>query len=113
MIDYRNTGIGVRDDIVASQTRAWRSLSVAGTWWTGAERVAIAREVRAARRCAWCAERKAALSPYASSGKHDSATDLRPAIVDAVHRVVTDPGRLSRRWAAEVMAGAGVGRGHD
>jgi hypothetical protein len=103
-IDYRSTGIGVRDDIVASQTRAWQSLAAPGTWWSGAERVAIAREVRAARRCAWCAERKAALSPYAVGGTHDAATDLRPAIVDAVHRVVTDPGRLSRRWAGEVIA---------
>jgi len=103
-IDYRNTGIAVRDDIVASQTRAWRSLAAPGTWWTGAERVAIAREVRAARRCAGCAERKAALSPTAVSGTHDAVTDLRTAIVDAVHRVVTDPGRLTRRWADEVMA---------
>ena len=71
---------------------------------TGAERVAIAREVRAARRCAFCAERRAALSPTAVSGAHDAATDLRPAIVDAVHRVVTDPGRLSRCFADEVIA---------
>jgi hypothetical protein len=71
---------------------------------TGAERVAIAREVRAARRCAFCAERRAALSPTAVSGAHDAATDLRPAIVDAVHRVVTDPGGLSRRFADEVIA---------
>ena len=103
-IDYRNTGIAVRADIIASQSRAWQSLGAPGTWWTGAERVAIAQEVRAARRCAWCAERKAALSPYAVSGTHGAATDLPPAIVDAVHRVVTDPGRLSRRWADEVIA---------
>jgi hypothetical protein len=110
-IDYRSTGIDVRDDIVAAQTRAWQSLAAPGTWWTGAERLALAREVRAARRCAWCAERKAALSPYAVTGTHDAATDLQPAIVDAVHRVVTDPGRLSRRWAREVMA-AEVSDGH-
>jgi alkylhydroperoxidase family enzyme len=103
-IDYRSTGIAVRDDIVASQRRAWQSLAAAGTWWTGAERVAIAREVRAARRCPFCAERKAVLSPSAVSGVHAAASDLRPAIVDAVHRVVSDPGRLSRGWAAEVIA---------
>ena len=73
-IDYRNTGIAVRGDIIASQTRAWQSLGAPGTWWTGAERVAIAREVRAARRCAGCAERKAALSPYAVSATHAAAT---------------------------------------
>jgi len=106
-IDYRGTGVDVRADIAASQDRAWQSLAAPGTWWTGAERVAIAREVRAARRCAWCAARKAALSPYAVSGAHDAASDLPSAAVDAVHRIVTDPGRLSRRWADEVI-GAGV-----
>ncbi len=109
-IDYRSTGIAVRPDIAAAQSRAWHSLGAPGTWWTGAERVAIAREVRAARRCPGCAERKAALSPYAVNAPHDAATDLPPAIVDAVHRVVRDPGRLSRRWADEVMA-AGVSDG--
>ena len=103
-IDYRSTGIAVREDLVASQRRAWQSLAATGTWWTGAERVAIAREARAARRCPYCAERKAALSPYAVFGSHAVASDLPPAVVDAVHRVVTDPGRLSRRWAGEVMA---------
>lgn len=103
-IDYRGTGVAVRGDIVASQQRAWQSLAAPGTWWTGAERVAIAREVRASRQCAWCAARKAALSPYAVSGAHDAASDLPRTAVDAVHRVVTDPGRLSRRWADEVMA---------
>src|SRR2546425_10533749 len=106
-IDYRSTGIAVRGDIVASQIRAWQSLAAPGTWWTGPERVAIAREVRAARRCAWCGERKAALSPYAVNVTHDAATDLPPVVVDAVHRVVTDPGRLARRWSDEVIA-AGV-----
>jgi hypothetical protein len=106
-IDYRNTGIAVRGDIIASQTRAWESLGAPGTWWTGAERVAIAREVRAALRCPGCAERKAALSPYALIAPHVADTDLPPAVVDAVHRVVTDPGRLSRRWVGEVIA-AGV-----
>jgi alkylhydroperoxidase family enzyme len=104
LIDYRSTGIAVRGDIVASQTRAWQSLAAPGTWWTGPERVAIAREVRAARRCAACAERKAALSPTAPTRPHAVATDLAPAIADAVHRVVTDPGRLSRSWADAVIA---------
>jgi hypothetical protein len=102
-IDYRSTGIAVRDDIVASQRRAWQSLAAPGTWWTGAQRVALAREVRAARGCAFCAERKAALSPYAVTGAHATASTLPPAVIDAVHRVVTDPGRLSRGWADEVM----------
>lgn len=103
-IDYRDTGVPVRSDIVASQERAWQSLAAPGTWWTGAERVAIAREVRASRQCAWCAARKAALSPYAVSGAHVAASELAPAVVDAVHRVTTDPGRLTRRFVDDVIA---------
>ena len=103
-IDYRSTGIAVREDIVASQRRAWQSLAAPGTWWSGAERVAIAREVRAARRCPFCVQRKAALSPYAVTGAHATDTALRPALVDAIHRITTDPGRLTRAWANEVMA---------
>jgi hypothetical protein len=94
----------VRADIIASQTRAWQSLAAPGTWWTGAERVAIAREVRAARRCALCTRRRAALSPYGVAGAHDVATDLPTAIADAIHRVTTDPGRLTRRYADDVFA---------
>jgi len=110
-IDYRNIGIAVRADIAAVQDQAWKSLAAPGTWWTGAERVAIAREVRAARRCAACVERKKALSPYAVDAAHASSSDLLPASVDAVHRVVTDPGRLSRRWVEEVVA-AGLSDAH-
>jgi hypothetical protein len=105
-IDYMDTGIAVRDDIVAAQNRAWRALAAPGTWWTGAQRVAIACEVRAAHSCAECAARKAAVSPYAVRGAHHRATDLPDAVVDAVHRVTTDPGRLSRRWADEMFAAA-------
>ncbi|TFH21484.1 MAG: hypothetical protein E4H03_10570, partial [Myxococcales bacterium] len=93
MIDYESTGYRVRDDIVESQSRAWEALAQPGTWWTGAERVAIAREARAAWDCPLCRKRKSALSPYAVNGSHAAATDLSTVAIDAVHRIVTDPGR--------------------
>ncbi len=105
MHDYRGSGYDVRDDIVASQDRAWQALARAGTWWTGAARVAIAREARAARGCVFCADRKRALSPYAVTGDHQSVSGLSPAVIEAIHRIVTDPGRLSRRWYDEGVAG--------
>jgi len=104
MIDYRDTGYDVRDDIMASQNRAWQALARPGTWWSGAERVAIAREARAARECGLCKQRKAALSPYSVTGTHDAATGLTSAVVEAAHRIATDPGRLSRRWFDETLA---------
>ena len=52
----------------AAVDESWRELEAAGTWWTAAERVAMAAEGRTARGCALCAERKAALSPYSVQG---------------------------------------------
>lgn len=54
--------------------------------------------------CALCARIKAALSPNAVQGAHDTLGRLRPAEVELVHRVVNDPGRLSESWAQSVLA---------
>lgn len=81
----------------------WRLLAEPGTWWTGAERVAIAREVRRAAGCKLCAKRKKAVSPYAVPEMHEASAELSAAAVDAIHRIVSDPGRLSSRWHREVL----------
>lgn len=88
----------VRPDLRANHERVWRHLSAPGTWWSGEERLQIAAEVRAARSCAFCVERKAALSPTAVQGIHASEGKLPEAQVDLVHRLVTDPGRLSKSY---------------
>jgi len=88
----------VREDLVAAHDRAWKRLAAAGTWWNGAERVAIAREVRSAASCALCSERAAALTPNAVPGEHAAAAPLPAAAVEAIHRIARDPGRLSRGW---------------
>jgi alkylhydroperoxidase family enzyme len=103
MIDYKSQGFEVREDLVDSQNEAWRRLANPGTWCTGAHRVSIAEEARAARSCSFCAARKSALSPYAVEGAHETATNLSPAAVEAIHRTMTDPGRLTRRWYEEVL----------
>jgi hypothetical protein len=104
---YASAPTTVRRDLVDSQTRAWRSLGRPGTWWSGAARVAIATEARVAATCALCLARKAALSPYAVGGTHDGPGTLPPAAVDAVHRIATDPGRLTRAWF-DGLAAAGL-----
>lgn len=78
--------------------KAWRGLGEPGVWWAGPERVKIARETRAARACALCRTRKAALSPHAVPGAHDAVTDLSAPAIEAIHRIVSDPGRLSEAW---------------
>jgi len=101
--DFRSK-LRVREDLRLVQREMLASFSRSGTWWTGSERRSIAAEARAARDCRLCAERKAALSPFAVEGDHSGPSDLAAEIVDVIHRVVTDPGRLVRSWYERVMA---------
>ena len=112
VFDYRAAPVPVPDDIVAAHARAWERLRRAGAWWTGAERIEIAAEVRNAFDCACCRERKAALSPNAVTGTHHAtAARLDAVAVDAVHRIVTDAPRLSQAWV-DGLAAHGLTDGH-
>lgn len=107
---YSNSPYPIRSDLVSAYQDAWDKLANAGTWWTGAERVAIADEVRNAQTCGFCAERKAALSPFAHiPGDHVSAGELEAKVLDAnvvdvIHRLTTDPSRLTGDWVAELTS---------
>ncbi len=100
----QGSGMHVRDDLVDSHEQAWAAIAAPGTWLTGAQRVAVAAEIRHARGCAHCARIREALSPNAVDGAHDSLGALGPAQVELIHRVVNDPGRLSESWAQSVLA---------
>ena len=104
-LDYRRSPLPVRDELVAAHRRAWTRLAAPGEWWTGAVRVAIATETRAATDCALCKDRRAALSPCAVTGTHTAATDLPEVLVEVIHRVRTDSGRLTRQVYDEALAG--------
>jgi len=113
MIDssYADAPVPVRRDLREAHARAFDRLARAGTWWSGAERLAIAQEVRRAPACDLCARRKQALSPLAVDGEHDGETILPASVVEVVHQVVNDPGRLSHVWFEKVMA-AGLSSEH-
>ena len=102
--EYSGCEHPIRDDIRTAHQRIWERLAAPGTWWTGPERVAIAAESRNALGCALCKERKTALSPYTVEGEHDHLGQLPPVAVEVVHRVVTDAGRLTRRWFDGLLA---------
>ena len=95
---YDNSPYPVRSGLTAAYQNYWGALARPGTWFTGAERVAIAEEVRNALNCPFCAERKAALSPYALKGEHLCGPLLDAPIVDAVHRVITDQSRITQAF---------------
>ena len=94
----------IRDDLATARERAWDRLSSPGTWWSASERLAIADESRRAQQCALCRERKEALSPYTIAGEHDCGSVLPENVVEVIHRVSTDSGRLRKAWFDEIMA---------
>lgn len=102
---YANAPIAIREDLAAAHQRVWARIARPGTWWDGAARVAIAAEARHAPSCGLCRRRKEALSPAAVSGTHDSPGTLPESVVEVVHRVRIDPGRLSERWFRQVLSG--------
>jgi len=104
VVDYTRSTHPVRPGLVAMHAALVDHVAASGTWWTGAERIAIAASVRAARSCALCSERKAALSPNSVSGAHDDPGALAPTVVDTIHRIVTDPGRLSKSFYDGLVA---------
>ncbi len=108
---YADSPVAIRRDMAESNRRSWERVARPGAWWSGAERVAIAAEVRSASSCKLCRARKDALSPNAVEGEHDSLGGVPEAAVDVVHRVVTDQARLSREWFARTQA-SGLSEGH-
>ena len=100
-MDYKT--LPVREDLSSALERAWQRLAGPGTWFNGAQRLAIVAEARQAMNCKLCKDRKSALSANMIQGKHDHLATLSPVIVDLVHRLATDSGRLSQSWYQGVL----------
>ena len=76
-----------------------------GTWLDAQTRINILIEARHASQCSLCESRKNALSPYATKGEHETVTELPLPLVEIVHRIRTDSGRLTKAWFEQQMAG--------
>ncbi len=100
---YKESPFPIRSDIQKANRVAWDAIANPGNWWSGAERVAIADEVRRADRCSLCAKRKAALSPYVIEGEHDHGGLLPALAVEVIHRITSDPARLTRSWYEQLL----------
>ena len=50
-----------------------------------------------------CSARKAALSPFAITGSHDGDSSLPDAANDFIHRLISDPGRLTHSMFEAVL----------
>lgn len=102
--------MAIRDDLIAAVDRAWAWIARPGAWLSARQKVAVVAEARRAPSCRLCRERAQALSPYTVDGDHDATGELAEALVEVVHRVRTDSGRLTKAWY-EAMRERGVGEG--
>ena len=102
--DYDGAAYAIRGDITEAHRAVWQKISEPGSWWRGRDRIAFVQEARNARSCAACAQRRAALSPNVDCGPHNTTTNLPEVVVDVVHRITTDPARLSKSWLDGVNA---------
>ena len=100
---YQNQPLPVRPEVSDSHSEAFNSFARAGTWFTAKERLSMLTEARHASQCSLCQDRKQALSPYAIKGAHDSQEDLTESIIDVIHRLMTDSGRLTETWFNSIL----------
>ncbi len=105
--DFDTPDAPIRADLIAAFRAVWEHIAAPGPGWSSAERVAIAREARRAETCTLCRDRKNAISPNAVQGEHDHGDILPGAAVEAVHRISTDVGRLTRSFFDQTLK-AGV-----
>lgn len=101
---YSESPYKIREDLGQAYREYWARLAMPGSWWTGAERIAIAQESRNALTCEFCTQRKQAVSPYSVAGEHDHEDTLDPLAVDAIHRIITDQTRITNSYVQDNLA---------
>lgn len=93
--------------LAMAQDQATTGLGHPGDWLTGAQRVDAWAQVRDAATNPLDQARREAVSPNAAEGTHPATDHLEAAAVEVVHRIASDPGRLTRGWADKAMASLG------
>lgn len=91
----------------SAQAEAAAALGQPGDWLTGAQRVDAWAQVRDASTNPLDEARRQAVTPSAVDGSHGATAELGADAVEVVHRIATDPGRLTRSWAEKAMATLG------
>ncbi len=98
--DYAGDHFDVRDLIADLHRASWQQIGSAGAYWTGAERVEIARQARAAR---------AARTdpPWARGALPDPEVPLSDAAIEAARTIAADAHKIDRAWAEQVIESLG------
>jgi len=90
-----------------AHARAMADLTQPGDWLTARQRAAAWEQVRDSATNPLDAARREALSPMSVEGSHPAVEDLTAEAVEVIHRVSSDPGRLTRSWADDMIAALG------
>jgi hypothetical protein len=85
---YESADLPIRADLRKAHGQVWRELAQPGTWWTAAERIAIAATARRARIEAGYTEGEADAAP----------TELSDTAREVAAAVGANPGALRRDW---------------
>jgi len=81
-----NTAIPIRPEIQSALRKEWAFLAAPGTWWSGAERVAIAAEARRA------------------ISREPQGDQLPDAVAEVVRAVAAESPLITREWVAGLEA---------
>ena len=98
-----STELPIRPDLHDAHEELAKRWASTGLWWSGAERLAIVEQVRAARDAEPLAPWE---SPSEFEGLVSGENILPTAAVDAIWRITNHPGTLTAEWHASI-----VGRG--
>jgi hypothetical protein len=89
----------IRPDILAAQRQVWERIAAPGHWWTGAQRVAIAAQARAARsqrsQAPWLRELP------------DAGNALPEAAVKTARMIAADAPKIDRGWVTQQVDALG------
>jgi hypothetical protein len=90
-----------------AQRSAIDAIAGPGDWLTGEQRLEAWRHARNAESNELDRRRRQALSPNAVADAHAATELLSAAAIDVVHRLASDPGRLTRAWADPLIEALG------
>ncbi|EAQ64170.1 hypothetical protein MED121_01020 [Marinomonas sp. MED121] len=114
--NMNNAVVNIRSDIIDAHAYFLTKLKMPGTWWNAKQRIVIAQAARNAESCEFCSKRATALSIHSVTGSHlgieqAQEVNLHPVILDLVHRIIRDVGRITQTDIDKVEQ-AGLDIGH-
>ena len=97
--NYGDSGFEVRNAIINAHRESWKAISNAGSFWSGEDRVQIAKQARSAR-----LQRREL--PFNRS--HPACTLSNDAL-EATHTIAADAHKIDKGWADSLIAKLGSG----